>query len=670
MITKSLLLPLFILVEVVIFCMIVLKLWFERGNWPRRELLGKGFRDRLTQRFIIGTDSDLKVEFAYFILLALLGWTATLFGSRALLLLILVSFLQGLHFRQWLSRWRLRNIVSLEILERDRMFYWRLSEVGALLLNGTVLYCILSIDVRYAFTSAMGLLANEVFLERRKRLLILKRKLHIFDVDVFYSNSRVRTRLIAAIKKHRLGQIDALIGETKDPSEELLLRAFKLLVTNSLREFHALYRDNKEAITADPRLAYYFGKSLYNLGSLIEAKEVLEHGCTMLGDSLCLAYYALCVLSESRDEDTVRRVLAMLQGSLQDGQGAEAKRDMFLRAFYALALAISTAKYSEQRSERLSHALFNIHEAMRINQLFFEKNELRGLRREYFHANDQVFLDIFGYIVFRQGNLQLSARLLQAAISTDNTYPWPYFHLALIYDKIDRRRLARSLLFRIAANETSDSVLKRLCQNRLAKMSPAAADITVTGDLSSEDDGGFLAQVRSVLPVRSVSLEVYRSAEPVSAASVIADVLTWTTVLKASAIVFFSQLAKNAADEVWEKREELMRVLRTSTGRPLLALAQAFAAINKMNTKGSVGLPYPEAFWGTVLPIRSTNEVEAAWLLANFILNAEELRAEVKKLLRSGARPATGFSIVVSADGEVSLTWQEMDGEKTHRLGR
>ena len=668
MITRSLLLSLFLLVEIVILCIIMLKLWFERSNWPRRELLGKGLQDRLTQRFIIGTDSDLKVEFVYFLLLALLGWTAALFGSRVLPLLILVSFLQGLHFRQWLSRWRLRNIVSLEILERDRMFYWRLSELGALLLNGAVLYCTLSIDVRYALPSAMGLLANEIVLERKKRLLILKRKLYIFDVDVFYSNSSVRTRLIAAIKKHRLGQIDALIRETKDPSEALLLKAFKLLVTNSLQDFHHLYRENKEAISADSRLAYYFGKSLYNLGSLTEAKEVLEHGCTRLGDSLCLAYYALCVLSESRDEETVRRVLTLLQGSLQEGP--EAKRDMFLRAFYALALAISTAKYSEQRSERLSYALFNIHEAMRINQLFFEKNELRGLRTEYFHANDQVFLDILGYIVFRQGNLQLSARLLQAAISTDNTYPWPYFHLALIYDKIGRRRLARSLLFRIAVNETSDSVLKRLCQDRLAKMSPGAADISVTGDLSSEDEGGFLAQVRSVLPVRNVSLEVYRSAEPVSGASVIADVLTWTTVLKASAVVFFSQLTKNTADEVWEKREELLRMLRTSTGRPLLALAKAFAEINKMNTNGSVGLPYPERFWGTVMPIRSTNEVEAAWLLANFVLNAEALRAEVKKLVRSGVKPATGFFITVSTDGEVSLSWNEIEGEKTHRFGR
>jgi hypothetical protein len=472
MTTRSLL-PLFILVEAAILLIIMLKAAFERAEGRLQDLLGKGLRDQLTQRFIIGTDSDLKVEFGYFMMLAFVGWTAASFGTNVRFLLILVSFLQGLHFRQWLSRWRLRNIVSLEILERDRMFYWRPSELAALLLNGMILYCMLSIDIRYTIPSAIGLLANEIHLERKKRFLILKRKLHIFDIDVFSSTSKIRPRLITAIKKYRLGQIDALISQTSDIGEVLLLKAFKFLVTNNLREFHTLYQQNKDAIGADARLVYYFGKSLYNIGDLGSAKELLQHGYTQLGDSLCLAYYALCVLSESRDEVTVRNLLTTLEKSIHGD--AETKRDMFLRAFYALALAISTAKYKEQKSERLSHALFNIHEAMRINQLFFEKSDLRGLKREYFHANDQVFLDILGYIVFRQGNLQLSARLLQAAISTDNTYPWPYFHLALIYDKVNRRRLARSVLFRIAVNETSESVLKRLCQDRLSKMSPAAS---------------------------------------------------------------------------------------------------------------------------------------------------------------------------------------------------
>jgi hypothetical protein len=196
------------------------------------------------------------------------------------------------------------------------------------------------------------------------------------------------------------------------------------------------------------------------------------------------------------------------------------------------------------------------------------------------------------------------------------------------------------------------------------------AEVYITQDLVSEDEGGFLAQVRLVMPVRNVSGLGFRSGELISAAHIVADVLTWTNVLKAAAGVFLSQLAKNAADEVWTKKEDLLKALGTTVARPLRTLARAFSAINQraMHTDARVVFPYPDPIQGTVFPVRSTNELETAWLLANFVMNAENLQAEVRTLLESGAQPMTGFFVDVSVEGEVSLWWFEVDGKKTRKV--
>lgn len=202
-------------------------------------------------------------------------------------------------------------------------------------------------------------------------------------------------------------------------------------------------------------------------------------------------------------------------------------------------------------------------------------------------------------------------------------------------------------------------------------MEVQGAEVYVSRDLSSEDEGGFLAQVRLVMPVRNVGGLGFRTGEPTSAAHVVADVLTWTSILKVAAGLFLSQLAKNAADEVWEKKEALLKALGAEAARPLRLLARAFSAINQrtLRTDARVGFPYPDPLLGTVLPIRSANELEAAWLLANFVMNADNLKSEVKSALESGAQPITGFFVDVSSEGVISLFWLEVDGKKIRSIG-
>jgi hypothetical protein len=197
------------------------------------------------------------------------------------------------------------------------------------------------------------------------------------------------------------------------------------------------------------------------------------------------------------------------------------------------------------------------------------------------------------------------------------------------------------------------------------------AAISVTSDLASEDEGSFLSQVRSVLPVHKVLGLAARSAEPGSAAHVVADVLTWTSVFKMAAADFLSQLKTNTAVEVWEKREKLLRALGTSVASPLYTLARAFSTINQRakHADASIAFPYPNQFYGTVFSIRSTNEVEIAWLLANFVKSAEGLRTEIRQLLTSGAQPLTGFFVGISPECKITIWWFEIDGKKTHQLG-
>ena len=441
-------------------------------------------RYRFLQRLIVGTDADLKVEAAFFayqlILLFILApahrWVP---GDSSFAVLCAVAVIQGFHLRQWFSKWRFRNIIYFKILTADRRLYTRgLEELSALAVNNLLMAWLIYTGPVYVVPQIAGFLLHEVTTEIRKRRRLLRRKLHLFDLN-FIDEPAVKSAVIDAVDKLRLTRIERLADRVTSPRLRVLLHAFGAWIQNDFDKFRELFTTHRQFIEQEAEMCFYFGKSFYALGDVSTARDLLSIGWSRFHSRICLAYYSLCELATDRNIDNLRAVEESLRQNIAEGTVGETPPDMYACAYYALSIAIGTTKNAVPPS-RVRDGFFHIHEAMRINQRIRERSDLGRLADEYFQANNQEFLDIYGYLVYRQHNSQLSFAILESAIKSDDTYPWPYFHVALIYEAIGRSPVARAIYYRIAVNEISDTVLKRLCLRRLHRLSAPKGDVLPT----------------------------------------------------------------------------------------------------------------------------------------------------------------------------------------------
>jgi tetratricopeptide (TPR) repeat protein len=430
---------------------------------------------------VAGTDSDLKLELAYFAGLVSTGLLlgidkSTHPGVLHWTFAALIALVLGYHARQWLSKWRLRNIVSLDILRAEHILYIKsLGNIGAFVLNLLFSAYLVHEDLKFAVLCFAGFFIQDVALESRKASRLLQRKLYIFDLEDMPVPEEKLDRLCAAIRKFNFRVLRRMIREAEPGRDQLLLTALDILLRDDFEGLKRLVIDKQEMIREDYALAFFFGKALFRVGDLDRARMFLTAG-SQLGESdddrhLCIAHLALVEVADSATSSAVSTALGALRDCVRIG--GNSKGAMFMLAVNALVIALASRHDAEAD---LPRAVSLIHEALRINESLAARDyKLGELGDLYRKGNEQIFLDIYGYILYRMGTRTLAFRVLEQAIIQDNTYPWPYFHLALIYDAAGRNKLARDLLFRVAAQERSDSVLRRLCRRKLIDKNPEPA---------------------------------------------------------------------------------------------------------------------------------------------------------------------------------------------------
>jgi hypothetical protein len=183
----------------------------------------------------------------------------------------------------------------------------------------------------------------------------------------------------------------------------------------------------------------------------------------------------------------------------------------------------------------------------------------------------------------------------------------------------------------------------------------------------SEELAFVEAELQGLFPDLDVHRVGYKGAGGPAFLQLVADLLTWSTVIKAAATIFLSQIAKNAADEVWKHKAELAAKLQDVTLKPLRRLVGALIGakqrLNAGNSRVQVALPVPDDYWATILRIESTDEVEAAWLVASFVIHAEAIQATVEKLVSGGAVPLDYFVVKVMNEGHICVEWIDQNGE-------
>lgn len=165
---------------------------------------------------------------------------------------------------------------------------------------------------------------------------------------------------------------------------------------------------------------------------------------------------------------------------------------------------------------------------------------------------------------------------------------------------------------------------------------------------------------------------LYRDGEASGLIRLIASALEWVTPFKAVALVFLGQLAKRAADDIWDSKALIFETLRQLSSS---ALTRLVAAIDECRRSTEVtphivvGLPFPDPKHGTEISFRPNDEAEIAFFVAHFVAKVELIEAQLAESTVAGNRPAGRIDLTLDAsDGSFTAAWWDPEELKHHKL--
>ena len=153
-----------------------------------------------------------------------------------------------------------------------------------------------------------------------------------------------------------------------------------------------------------------------------------------------------------------------------------------------------------------------------------------------------------------------------------------------------------------------------------------------------------------------------RSAEPQTVLRIIGELIDWTLPLKLAATAFLTQLAKEAAKDFWKNKNKILEILKRE---PCSKLYESVRIIKRAISKSEnqcnfiITLYYPEKYIETELVVKSEDEVEISWLLANFIANLDAISSAISEELRGENPPSQLIFLSIDESGLVTMKWMD-----------
>lgn len=157
-------------------------------------------------------------------------------------------------------------------------------------------------------------------------------------------------------------------------------------------------------------------------------------------------------------------------------------------------------------------------------------------------------------------------------------------------------------------------------------------------------------------------LHGFKSAEVPTYIQVLAELLTWKTILGVTVTAFLAKFAQQAAGDTYDLAKAATKYLATETGKKLQAIASAvFKASQegKPQTYIAVGLPRPNTFFNTAWKFRAKNEEEVAVNMVIFALKAKAISAALETVVFKNDEPSAGVFLEIAHDGSVVLKWHD-----------
>ena len=134
--------------------------------------------------------------------------------------------------------------------------------------------------------------------------------------------------------------------------------------------------------------------------------------------------------------------------------------------------------------------------------------------------------------------------------------------------------------------------------------------------------------------------------------------------------MFLSQLAKNAADDVWKNKARITAALTDTAVAPLRRVAAALARARQMSPgppSVTIGLGLPDDSHGTAVTWTPDDVEESAWVLACFAQHATAIEAFVRKEMEAGRLGRGGVRLLLQRDGSFDVIWMHPESREEFR---
>jgi hypothetical protein len=185
---------------------------------------------------------------------------------------------------------------------------------------------------------------------------------------------------------------------------------------------------------------------------------------------------------------------------------------------------------------------------------------------------------------------------------------------------------------------------------------------TVRGlDVSLKDDlrNALVAHFHDVHESEVILL----SNDPPTWIDLVAQLVTWKTVLAVPVAAFFKRIAERAADDVWDRTASIRRALEDKACRTLKDVSEA---IRNAHQRGGADFSVSISAWATtgdaqiLLGIHGDSAEDAAWYVACFIAKLDSISEFVDGHIPPGdiLRP---IALTLVDDGTFEITWQTRD---------
>ena len=193
--------------------------------------------------------------------------------------------------------------------------------------------------------------------------------------------------------------------------------------------------------------------------------------------------------------------------------------------------------------------------------------------------------------------------------------------------------------------------------------------IVISEKFQTQDAAFLRARIGEHLTVGEPRFLFRKSADPslTSILQILGDAAAWLP-LRISATVFLSTIAKRAADATWDS---LAALLKSKEVKPLSDVTNSLATVSNMvdgNVEVLIGLNIPDDHSGTAMLIETNSTVEVAYMLAQFVVHADQLAKAMQLEIEKGDVPLGPAKIQLQDDGSLLVKWRSQSDLKNHEV--